>query len=210
MPVANQTPIDVANEYATLSFIVQQKMSQLATLTLVRIVSCTNAGGVAIVGMVTVQPLVNLMSGDRVAFPHKPLYNLPYLRTQGGANAIIIDPKPGDIGLAGFCSRDISSVKKAKDIANPGSFRMYSMADGVYIGGCLNGVPTQYVRFNDAGIEIVSPLAITLRAPTITLDGNVEATGTIHSAVNVISDTISGKTHTHSDPQGGNTGPPNP
>lgn len=212
MPVANQTPLDVATEYATLSFIWQQKMSQIATLTLVKIIDCTNDGGLEPVGTVTVQPLVNLMSGDRTSFPHKPLYHLPYLRTQGGANAIIMDPKPGDIGLAGFCSRDISAVQNSKAQANPGSYRMFSMADGLYIGGCLNGVPEQYVLFDDAGIVVVSPNAITLRAPAITLDGDVEVTGMLHTPQDVFADTVSLKDHTHGgvDPGGGNSGPPNP
>lgn len=203
MAVGLQNPADVATEFATLQFLVQQMLSRVQTLTLVRIVDCTNEGGIVPAGTVTVQPLVNLMSGDRVAFKHLPLYKLPYLRVQGGANAVIMDPQPGDIGLAGFCSRDISAVKAAKDIANPGSFRQFDMADGIYIGGCLNGVPTQYVVLNEEGVTVVSPTAITLQAPTITLDGQVEATGDVHTPgtitgdTDVIAGTISGKTHTH-------------
>lgn len=216
MAVANQTPADVPTDYAVLRFLVQQKLSEIATLTLVRVEDCTNDGGIVPVGTVTVQPLVNMMSGDRVAFKHKPLYKVPYVRIQGGANAVILDPQPGDIGLAGFCSRDISAVKQAKDVANPGSFRMFSMADGIYLGGCLNGVPTQYVVFGSEGVTVVSPTAITLQAPTITLDGAVEATGDIHTPgtitgdTDVIAGTISGKTHPHGGvtPGAGTSGPP--
>lgn len=218
MPVALQQPRDSATEFAQLSFIVQQALSRVQTLTLVRIVSCSNDGGIVPVGTVTVQPLVNLMSGDRVAFKHEQLYKLPYLRVQGGANAVIIDPQPGDLGLAGFCSRDISVVKATKKEANPGSFRQFDYADGIYIGGCLNGVPEQYVVLNDEGIKLVSPTEIVLQAPTITLDGNVEATGTIHTPetitgdTDVIAGTISGKTHTHGGVTAGgaNTAAPNP
>ena len=39
----------------------------------------------------------------------------------------------------------------------------------MYVGGILNGVPTQWVRFSDAGIEISSPTAITMEAPSITM-----------------------------------------
>jgi len=219
MAIGNQTPPDVANDFATLSFLVRQALSRLSTLTLVRVVDCTNDGGIALVGTVTVQPLVNMVSGgDRVAFPHKPLYKLPYCRVQGGANAVIIDPVAGDIGLAGFCSRDISAVKASKDIANPGSFREFSMSDGVYILTCIGAVmPSQYVVMNDEGVTVVSPTAITLQAPLITLDGSVETTGTIDAAgiitaPDVISDTISGKTHTHGGVTAGgaNTAVPNP
>lgn len=218
MAVGNQTPGSVASEFSTLSFIVQQALSRVSTLTLVRVVTCTNEGGIIPVGTVTVQPLVNLMSGDRIAFQHKPLYDLPYLRVQGGANAIIIDPQPGDIGLAGFCSRDISAVKASKDFANPGSARIFDMADGVYFYTCVGGVePTQYLVANAEGISIVSPTAITLEAPTINLrgvvvqtDGNVSmsqvltVTGEIHSDTDVTSDNISGKTHTHTSASPGN------
>ena len=219
MAVGNQTPASVGNDYATLSFVVQQKLSMLSTMTLVRVVDCTNDGGVSPVGTVTVQPLVNMMSGDQVAFQHKPLYKLPYLRVQGGANAVIIDPQPGDIGLAGFCSRDISSVKKSQDIANPGSLRQFSMSDGVYLFTCMGPTaPTQYFVMNDDGIRVVSPTMITLQAPTINLQGDVavsgalDVVGIIHSDTDVTSDTISGKTHTHGGVTAGgaNTAVPNP
>lgn len=172
--VGNQTPAGLATEYAVLAFVVQQKLAEVQTLTLVRIIECTNDGGIVPVGTVTVQPLVNLMTGDRTAIKHKPLYNLPYLRVQGGTNAVIIDPKPGDIGLAGFCSRDISAVKVAKDVANPGSLRAFSMSDGIYIGGCLNGTPEQYIVFADDGISIVSPTEITLQAPMVRILGELQ------------------------------------
>lgn len=177
MAIGNQTPASVASDYATLAFLVQQKLSQVSTLTLARVIDCTNDGGIEPVGTLTVQPLVNMMSGDRVAFPHKPLYKVLYVRVQGGNSAVILDPKPGDIGLVGFCSRDISSVKAAKDIANPGSLRQFSMSDGVYLLTCLGGVaPTQYVVLNDEGVSIVSPTKITLQAPAIEIDGGGNTT----------------------------------
>lgn len=226
MAVGNQTPVDVATDYAALAFIIQQKISEISTLTLVRVVSCTNDGGIAPVGTVTVQPLVNIMSGDRVAFQHKALYNLPYQRVQGGTSAVIIDPRPGDLGVAGFCSRDISAVKASQAEANPGSFRQFSMADGVYMMTCMGAVaPEQYIAFSDAGVKIVSPTLIELQAPTINLKGDVVQTGgdvtmsgdltvdgTVTGGTDVIANTISGKTHTHSGVTtgGGTSGPPVP
>jgi hypothetical protein len=70
------------------------------------------------------------MTGKREAVEHGVIYSIPYFRLQGGVNAIIIDPEPGDIGMCGFCSRDISVVKNTKKIANPGSYRKYAWADG--------------------------------------------------------------------------------
>jgi hypothetical protein len=128
------------------------------------------------------------------------MYGLPYLRVQGGANSIIIDPQPGDIGIAVFASRDITNVKSTKAQANPGSFRTHDFSDGMYIGGLLNGVPTQYIKFSDTGIEIVSPNnlrmtvgsasveimesgEVSITAPTLTANiagaANITATGVV-------------------------------
>jgi phage baseplate assembly protein gpV len=105
------------------------------------------------------------------------MYGLPYLRIQGGANAVIIDPQPGDIGIAVFASRDITTVKSTKAQASPNTFRMHDFADGMYLGGLLNGTPTQYVQFGSGGVAIVSPDTITLTAPNIVLNGAVAQSG---------------------------------
>src|SRR6185312_7579436 len=83
--------------------------------------------------------------------------------------AIILDPQVGDIGIAIFADHDISSVAANKAQANPGSWRRFSMADALYVGGLLNGVPGQYVQFSSAGIELHSPTRITLDAPDIVM-----------------------------------------
>lgn len=177
MPVGNQKPTDVADSFSALQFIIQQKLSEISTLALVRIVSCTNEGGIVPVGTVVVQPLVSMMSGDRVAFKHKPLYDLPYCRVQGGKNAVIIDPQPGDIGVAGFCSRDISAAKASQDIAPPGSYRQFSMADGIYLFTCMGAdAPEQYFAMSEAGIKVLSPVLIEMQAPTIRIKGTLEQT----------------------------------
>jgi hypothetical protein len=94
------------------------------------------------------------------------MYGLPYLRIQGGVNAVIIDPQPGDIGIAVFASRDITNVKSTKAQANPGSFRMHDFSDGMYLGGLLNGVPSQYVQFSSDGISIVCPVTSKITSKT--------------------------------------------
>lgn len=169
MPVAQQTSANVGSNYATLLFVIRQLMGGMATATIVKVVKCTNAGGLAPVGMVDVQPLVNMMTGDRTAVPHGVLYSLPYSRLQGGTNAVILDPQPGDLGVAVFASRDISAVKSAKAQANPGSERQFNYADGIYIGGLLNGTPEQFVQFNTDGITVHSPTLVRVTAPQIDL-----------------------------------------
>lgn len=201
------------SEYNTLAFVFQQLLQKIQTATLVEVLSVTNAGGVTPVGMVSVKPLVNQMTGNRVAVPHGEIFNIPYLRLQGGANAVILDPEVGDIGMAAFCSRDISAVKNSKAAASPGSFRMFDWADGLYFGGFLNGAPTQYFRFSTAGIDVVSPTKIRLLAPEVEIQASTSVL--INSPAITIEGggtSIDGKTfltHDHTEVQSGlsNTGP---
>lgn len=175
--VGQQTPGTLGSEYNVLTFVIGQLLAQVQTATLVKVISCTNTGGLAPVGRVAVQPLVFQVSSMQIV-PHGEISDVPYLRMQGGANAVIIDPEPGDIGICVFASRDIANVKAdpqkaaAAGGATPGSRAQFAWSDGLYLGGVLNGNPTQYTRFSASGIEIVSPTKITLRAPTVEIDAS--------------------------------------
>lgn len=204
------------------------------TITLVKVVA-VNATGVAPVGTVSVQPMVHQLDGAGNIYPLGVIHDVPYFRLQGGSNAVICDPVVGDIGFCGFASRDISTVKRNKAASAPGSRRQYAWSDGLYIGGFLNGAPSQYVHFTGSGIVIKSPTKITLEAPEIEVNGqtvtttansvstqtatfSVSATSTaqftggggIDSDGDIKSSGISLKTHTHSGVTtgGGNTGGP--
>lgn len=169
IPTGQQKPSSTWGEFNNIAFMVQQAIGKLQTATLVKIEKCTNSGGLSPVGFVDVTPLVNQLDAAGNPTPHVTIFNVPYFRLQGGKNAIIIDPEPGDIGIAVFASRDITKVKATKAAANPGSFRQYSFADGLYLGGMLNTVPEQYVQFSTAGIRMHSPTKIKLDAPDIQL-----------------------------------------
>lgn len=182
-----QKPQSTWGEFNNLAFMVQQALAKMQTATLVRIESCTNAGGLSPVGYVDVTPLVNQLDGQGNPTPHVTIYNVPYFRLQGGANGIIIDPQKGDIGVAVFASRDISQVKTTKKQGNPGSHRQYSFADGMYLGGMLNGTPRQYIQFSAAGIKIHSPTAVVIEAPDIQLNA---ATFAVNGAT-VLNGTVS-------------------
>ena len=149
-----QTPWGV---YNNLVFVIQQALAKVQTASVVKVIACSNAGGVSPVGTVDVQILVNQINAQGVPTEHLPMYSLPYLRMQGGANAVILDPQPEDIGIAVFASRDITNVKSTKAQANPGSYRMHDFSDGMYLGGLLNGAPTQYIQFAGSSINLVSP-----------------------------------------------------
>ena len=167
LPTGQQRVGTNADEFNRMSFIVAQALGRLQTSTVVKIVACTNAGGLSPVGFVDVLPLVNQLDGQGNPIPHETIFNIPYARVQGGKNAIIIDPEIGDLGICLFASRDISKVKNTKAQSNPGSFRSYNFADGMYIGGLLNDTPEQYVQFSTAGIEIHSPTLVKITAPDV-------------------------------------------
>lgn len=236
--VSQQHASDQATEFAALQFIIASYVAQMATATLVRVVSCTNSGGLSPWGTVDVQPVIAQLAGDNTAVQHQRLFRLPYVRIQGGANAVILDPEPGDLGVAIFASRDITALKKQEAIDQvasgiirgvpPASDRQFSMADGLYLGGVLNGTPEQFVRFSSEGIEIVSPTKIRLEAPTIEIAASdaysVEAgeiTETADSSITIdspLNDIKGGGTkvddkvflthsHTNVQPGGGTSGP---
>jgi len=214
-------------EYNGAHFAMQLAMARINTSTLVRVVAVTNAGELSPVGFVDVQPLVHQLDGALQVMPHGQLFHLPYIRIQGGTNAIIIDPAVGDIGAVLFADRDISVVKATKDEAAPGSGRRFSMSDGLYVGGFLNATPVQYIRFTADGINIVSPTKITLSAPEVEINGATLINGattvngnfsqgagdaggaaTMLGPVTVTNDVSAGgkslSTHTHSGVQPGN------
>jgi hypothetical protein len=192
-----------ATDFETLSFLISQRMSRLATSMLVKVVAVTNSGGVSPVGFVDVQPMVHQIDGMGQPTPHGIIHGLPYSRLQGGTNAVILDPVVGDIGVAVFCSRDTSRVRRTKIPDLPGSRRRFSLSDGVYVGGVLNGTPTQYVQFTTSGITVVSPTKVTIQAPDIELQGDTTVTGTLTATVDVVANGISVHTHHHGGVQTG-------
>lgn len=195
-------PTTIWGEFNNIAFLVQQALLKMQTATLVRIESCTNNGGLDPVGFVDVTPLINQIDGQGNATPHVTIYNVPYLRIQGGTSAIILDPKAGDIGVCVFASRDITKVKSTKKQANPGSWRQYSFSDGLYLGGMLNGTPGQYIQFNNSGVTITAPL--------VTINANVQVNGSVVATGDVTGQGTSLHTHKHGgvQPGDGQTGVP--
>lgn len=171
------TPWVTHGDFNQIAFAIQQALNKVQTATLVRVESCTTDGSAAPIGTVNVTPLVGQVDALGKVTPHTTVFSLPYLRLQAGANGIIIDPQQGDIGIAVFCSRDISSVVSTQDAAGPGSGRKFSFSDGIYLGAILSAAaPTQYLQFNDDGITLK-----TTQDFDATASGNVniKATGNI-------------------------------
>lgn len=165
----NSTPATNASDVARLDFILRSVMSGLRTAMPVKVISVTNSGGVSPIGTVNVQPMVHGVASDGAAIPHGTIYNVPYMRIQGGTNAIILDPQVGDIGIATVCDRDISTVKNSKASNMPGSTRKNDMSDMVYLMSIITVAPTQYVQFNTSGITIVTPGTLTIQANSVSI-----------------------------------------
>lgn len=143
-----------ASPYNASEFQIQQALRKINTAEPVRVTG-VNPGKVGKAGTVTVQPIVNLVTGTGEGMAQSALFSLPYLRIQGGENAVIVDPKPGDVGLAVYAMRDTEQMKQgAGEECNPGSARCYSKGDGFYLGGFLNKTPKRYVWIEDDGITL--------------------------------------------------------
>lgn len=170
--VGQANPFSDASEFNMLDFIIARATDEMQTVSVGQVVA-VNTGAKT----VDVQVLVNLVTGANTPVVHEVIAGRPYFRLQGGGNAIICDPVVGDIGVVVFASRDITGVVAAKGAANPSSNRRFSWSDGIYLGGILNGAPTQYVEFLIGGITLHSPTAITIDSPDNTVDGPLAVTG---------------------------------
>ena len=228
----NYVSADNASEIGRLQLIIKTALSGVRTSIPVQIIAVTNAGGVSPIGTVDVQPMVNSVDGSGQIWAHGIIHNVPYMRIQGGANGIILDPQINDIGIATVCDRDLSTVQNVGVKINPatghnftsapGSTRKNDMSDMVYLMTIIGSAPTQYVQFNGSGITITSPVNVTVNAPTAIVNSSTSVTmntpilkvsGDIidNSATNTHSMAQMRSiynSHTHSDPQGGNTGTP--
>lgn len=205
---------DIHTEYGSMRFVILSMLLRMQTFTVVRVEAVSNNGEVAAAGTVNVRPLVQTAQADGTSIPHEIIYGVPYMRVQGGTNAIILDPQVGDVGVVAFCSRDISGVKAKPNSAHggpPSSARAYDWADAIYLGVVMWGIPENYVRFPaDGSIELVSPVKVRIAAPAIELDGPVTATSTIDAVGNVTGQGTSLHTHKHGGVTtgGGQTGMP--
>jgi len=172
-------------QYGAQVFLVQQLLARCNTVELVKVIACRPIGvpvadPLLMSGVVDIKMMVNMMNGDNEPIEHGTLYNVPYFRIQAGGNAIKIDPKLGDIGIAVFCARDISTVKTTKVVSNPGSWGRFSVSDGIYLGGVLNDlVPiVQAISFSDTAIDI-SALVLNIVAPEVNITGAVAISGSL-------------------------------
>lgn len=166
-----------ASEYNAISFMMEQQMKgSINTCIPVRVDSCTKPGPNGAAGYVSATPLVMQRGADGNSLAPVSLPQLPFFRLYAGTAAVVIDPQPGDVGLAVFSQQDASNLEAGKnEPVQAGSFRSFDMSDGFYIGGFLGNVPDVYA-------ELEQSTGINLKTPTNTITiGRDDGTITIHA-----------------------------
>ena len=154
-----------ASPYNQLEFIIERKIREMInTSALVRVDSCTSSGPGAPAGVVSATPLVSQVDAEGNALPMVSLPRLPHCRAQAGIAAIILDPVPGDIGVASFCKSDSSTVQPGtKEPQRPGSWRVFDMADGMLVASVSNQAPLVWIELKqDQTVIIHAPQGVTI------------------------------------------------
>lgn len=158
---------DMADDYNALIYIINSEIKKINTADLVRVI------GVNENNTIDVQPLLGSIQADGSMNETSPIYGVRYIQWQFGLNKIKAIPVIGDIGLLIACKRDISNVENG----NVGSFRQFSLADGIYIGGIegLNQPATQSIEFSENNLKITGTGTITVEAPTVNVNASTSA-----------------------------------
>ena len=173
-PVLNARPEQTVAGAAQDMYIINNLIANIHTMMPVKILSVTvPADELAPIGRCEVLPLVQQIDGSNNVYPMGKIVNVPYLRVQGGSNAIVIDPQVGDVGLCGFCERDISIVKRTGELSAPDTRRKYDINSAVYMFTMMSGTPTQYIHFLENGINIKTTGDLNINGLIIKADGTL-------------------------------------
>lgn len=153
----NIEPGDLVDNFNLLMYLAKSVLREVNTVEVVRVEE-VNQGS----NTITVIPIVKNANTNGNPIPESPIYNVKYIQWQYGANSIKVKPEVGDIGIIVVCKKDISSIESGI----VGSFREFSVSDGIYIGGLFgfNKEPTQFIEFTENGIIITTPKTLTVNA----------------------------------------------
>lgn len=224
-----------ASPYNQLDFIIERKIREMVnTSALVRIDACTSSGPTAPTGTVSATPLVAQTDAQGNALPMVSIPRLPHYRIQAGIAAIVLDPVPGDIGVASFCKADSSTIKDGTtEPQRPGSFRCFDQADGMLVASVSNKAPEVWIEIKQdktiiihapEGCTIETDKALTVNAgekvelntPLVTIAGTLQQTasmgsgskfsgGITNTGGTVQSNGITLESHVHGGVQSGNS-----
>ena len=196
----NATHSDLINKYNSLIFMIRQQILGINTAELVQ-VKTVNADNT-----VDVLPLLRLATAQGNFQDTSVIYNIPFIKIQGGKNLLDITPEVGDIGLVVYCQRDLSNILLNKTQTNPASNRSYSCYDGVYIASImsLNQQPENFIKINSEGVNITTASNVIVNASKATINcdlqvnGQITASDTITGSDCLTASGISLQNHTHS------------
>ena len=210
-------------QYNQLCYVVRQIISEMVNTSALVSVNSVDAGGPEnAAGNLSATPLVAQTDARGNKLPMKPIPKLRFFRYQAGKAAIILDPVVGDQGVAVFFKQDSSGVKSgATEAVVPGSFRSFDQSDGVVFPSVQGAAPSVWIELTqdetvtihapngvtietDEEVSISAGDKITLTAPEIELNGDMQVNGTM------MLEDINMNTHTHGgvDTGDGDTGGP--
>ncbi len=178
----NRNYTSANSNYNALDFFIRTTVNGMINTAIpVRVESVSLTEGKA--GYVSVLPLIQQYDGFENVIESKIIHKLPYVRLQGGGAAFIVDPRVGDIGLAIFAQQDISQLSNVPQ--KPASFRSFSMADGIYLGGIINKSPEVFVEIDDSGVikitaekkVIIESEHVEINADKVNVRGDLFAAG---------------------------------
>lgn len=161
------------NELSSLQFIINSVIDGRSKIGLGKVISVDKDKK-----LVDIQPLSSHSYKDGQEIPQVPVYGISYFRLQAGKNAIIIDPKVGDIGVYACADRDISRIVATKKASIPATNRKDSPSDAIYFGSVLGDKPEQFIEIKDDGIYITTPNDIFASCKNLFVksSGNIQAT----------------------------------
>jgi hypothetical protein len=155
---SQQGPANSASDWAARQFQIWQTLSRVRTMVMVQVTAVNGGNGaIAAPPTVSVKPLVKIVDGQGNTSSHGTINNVPVFRLGSKFGSVILDPEVGDVGVMAIADRDSSVVVSTKGKeSQPGSRRMFDLADGVYLGMLFGAAPTQYVSFTENGLTIKS------------------------------------------------------
>lgn len=150
-------PAQMVDEYNVLIYLINSVLHGINTIEVVRVQEVNEE-----LKRIAVIPIVKSANASGNPIPESPIFNVKYIQWQYGTNIIRAAPAVGDVGIIVVCKKDISSIESGI----VGSFREFSLSDGIYIGGLFgfNVEPTQIIEFTDAGITVTTPKTLTINA----------------------------------------------
>ena len=157
---------------------IEARLQKIETAFVAKIDTCQSSG-IAGAKTVSATPLTQMTDGNGNGYQSPPYPSLPHYRIQQGKAAIIMNPRPGDVGVFVCSKRDISKISVSnKSPAPPDSTRSFSCSDAVMVGSIHTETPTYYISFEDddkilihapAGVTIESDAFVDVKAPKVTV-----------------------------------------